>query len=171
MLGQSSATAAAALGIKDAISWWDAVNKSVAWQDRIFHVLAVLYGLVSAIALVCIFFLSELWSSTANYLRVWFSRLLCPVFSGLLLDDKRFSVLNCIIIEINLFFSIYADLNARCCFPFQLVITCYYLEFRYNWWGYNWECQSMVGLRRKYSISLTYWLMEVCISCILKLSR
>lgn len=50
MLGQSSA--AAALGIRDAITWWDSVNKSVAWQDRIFHVLAVLYGLVSAIALV-----------------------------------------------------------------------------------------------------------------------
>ncbi|KAG6527274.1 hypothetical protein ZIOFF_009371 [Zingiber officinale] len=32
--------------------WWDEVNNSVSWQDRIFHTLAVLYGLVSAVALI-----------------------------------------------------------------------------------------------------------------------
>ncbi|KAG6511504.1 hypothetical protein ZIOFF_029572 [Zingiber officinale] len=32
--------------------WWDEVNNSVLWQDRIFHTLAVLYGLMFAVALV-----------------------------------------------------------------------------------------------------------------------
>lgn len=45
-------TAALAFLFKDAVSWWDTVNKSVVWQDRIFHVLAALYGLVAAVALV-----------------------------------------------------------------------------------------------------------------------
>ncbi|WMV23086.1 hypothetical protein MTR67_016471 [Solanum verrucosum] len=35
-----------------AISWWDEVNESPIWQDRIFYVLAILYGVVSAVALV-----------------------------------------------------------------------------------------------------------------------
>ncbi|KAL2233209.1 UNVERIFIED_CONTAM: Tobamovirus multiplication protein 3 [Sesamum indicum] len=41
-----------ALRLKDATSWWDTVNESAAWQDRIFHVLAVLYGIVGAVALI-----------------------------------------------------------------------------------------------------------------------
>jgi hypothetical protein len=45
----SSAAAAAANG---AVDWWRDVNESPVWQDRIFHVLAALYGFVSAIALV-----------------------------------------------------------------------------------------------------------------------
>ncbi|XP_074573754.1 tobamovirus multiplication protein 3-like [Curcuma longa] len=32
--------------------WWDEVNSSPLWQDRIFHTLAVLYGLVSVVALI-----------------------------------------------------------------------------------------------------------------------
>ncbi|KAG6484022.1 hypothetical protein ZIOFF_060815 [Zingiber officinale] len=32
--------------------WWDKVNNSVLWQDRIFHTLAVLYGLMFAVALI-----------------------------------------------------------------------------------------------------------------------
>ncbi|KAK9678342.1 hypothetical protein RND81_11G205200 [Saponaria officinalis] len=38
--------------LKDASSWWNDVNKSLIWQDRIFHVLAFLYGFVSLVALV-----------------------------------------------------------------------------------------------------------------------
>ncbi|KAJ9159653.1 hypothetical protein P3X46_025141 [Hevea brasiliensis] len=38
--------------LRDASSWWQDINESVVWQDRIFHVLAVLYGLVAAVALV-----------------------------------------------------------------------------------------------------------------------
>ncbi|KAK4423310.1 Tobamovirus multiplication protein 3 [Sesamum alatum] len=41
-----------ALRLKDATSWWDTVNESAAWQDRIFHVLAALYGIVGAVALI-----------------------------------------------------------------------------------------------------------------------
>ncbi|KAL0409092.1 UNVERIFIED_CONTAM: protein TOM THREE1 [Sesamum radiatum] len=41
-----------ALRLKDATSWWDTVNESAAWQDRIFHVLAALYGIVGAVALM-----------------------------------------------------------------------------------------------------------------------
>ncbi|XP_010554350.1 PREDICTED: protein TOM THREE HOMOLOG 1 isoform X4 [Tarenaya hassleriana] len=48
----SSAAAVMALNLKDASSWWSDVNESPVWQDRIFHVLAVLYGIVSFVALI-----------------------------------------------------------------------------------------------------------------------
>ncbi|KAK6252078.1 hypothetical protein QUC31_013798 [Theobroma cacao] len=38
--------------LKDASDWWRDVNDSPLWQDRIFHILAALYGLVAAVALV-----------------------------------------------------------------------------------------------------------------------
>ncbi|XP_044492822.1 tobamovirus multiplication protein 3 [Mangifera indica] len=38
--------------LKDASNWWEDVNESPLWQDRIFHALAILYGLVAAVALV-----------------------------------------------------------------------------------------------------------------------
>ncbi|XAR53189.1 hypothetical protein NMG60_11021638 [Bertholletia excelsa] len=44
--------AVAAYALKDASSWWDQINESRLWQDRIFHVLASLYGIVAAVALV-----------------------------------------------------------------------------------------------------------------------
>ncbi|CAN4080975.1 unnamed protein product [Withania somnifera] len=53
---EPSSTAAAVVVVAhrlhEAISWWDDVNESPIWQDRIFHVLAILYGVVSAVALV-----------------------------------------------------------------------------------------------------------------------
>lgn len=48
-----SPSAVVALDLKDARSWWDHVNESPLWQDRIFHALAILYGFVAAVALVC----------------------------------------------------------------------------------------------------------------------
>ncbi|KAJ8441579.1 hypothetical protein Cgig2_003085 [Carnegiea gigantea] len=52
-LDSSTATAAvAAYVLRDAYSWWDDINESRLWQDRIFHVLAILYGIVSAVALI-----------------------------------------------------------------------------------------------------------------------
>lgn len=56
-LGLSAEEAVAALRLKAATSWWDVVNHSSAWQDRIFHVLAVLYGIVAVVALVIILIL------------------------------------------------------------------------------------------------------------------
>ncbi|CAH9104986.1 unnamed protein product [Cuscuta europaea] len=47
-----SPSALVAFQLKDAISWWDRVNESPLWQDRIFHILAILYGIVAAVALV-----------------------------------------------------------------------------------------------------------------------
>jgi hypothetical protein len=38
--------------LNGAVDWWRDVNESPLWQDRIFHALAVLYGIVSAVALV-----------------------------------------------------------------------------------------------------------------------
>lgn len=35
-----------------AAAWWDDVNNSTLWQDRTFHALAALYGVVSFLALV-----------------------------------------------------------------------------------------------------------------------
>ncbi|KAE8661480.1 Protein TOM THREE [Hibiscus syriacus] len=44
--------AVVALKLKEASNWWHDVNESPLWQDRIFHILAALYGLVAAVALV-----------------------------------------------------------------------------------------------------------------------
>ncbi|KAB1206061.1 Tobamovirus multiplication protein 3 [Morella rubra] len=41
-----------AYGLNGASSWWEKINESRVWQDRIFHVLAALYGVVAAVALV-----------------------------------------------------------------------------------------------------------------------
>lgn len=51
---QAAVMAAAALNFTESSSsnWWRDINNSPLWQDRIFHVLAVLYGIVAAIALV-----------------------------------------------------------------------------------------------------------------------
>ncbi|KAK6931818.1 THH1/TOM1/TOM3 domain [Dillenia turbinata] len=48
----SSSVAVIAFALKEASSWWDDVNESSFWQDRIFHVLSILYGVVAAVALV-----------------------------------------------------------------------------------------------------------------------
>ncbi|XP_043717115.1 tobamovirus multiplication protein 3-like [Telopea speciosissima] len=45
-------SAVIAYALKDASNFWDDINKSPVWQNRIFHVLAVLYGLVAFIALI-----------------------------------------------------------------------------------------------------------------------
>lgn len=44
--------AVAVAAFLSASNWWDDVNHSLLWQDRIFHALAALYGLVSVVALV-----------------------------------------------------------------------------------------------------------------------
>jgi hypothetical protein len=46
-MAASSSTAAVSLD-----AWWDDVNNSPLWQDRTFHALAVLYGVVAVVALV-----------------------------------------------------------------------------------------------------------------------
>ncbi|KAL1203635.1 Tobamovirus multiplication protein 3 [Cardamine amara subsp. amara] len=51
-LSSSSAAAIVALNLKEATNWWSDVNESPVWQDRIFHILAVLYGIVSVIAVI-----------------------------------------------------------------------------------------------------------------------
>ncbi|XP_024993860.1 tobamovirus multiplication protein 3-like [Cynara cardunculus var. scolymus] len=37
--------------LKDAHNWWHVLNDSPLWQDRIFHLLAALYGLMGVVAL------------------------------------------------------------------------------------------------------------------------
>ncbi|CAN8266781.1 unnamed protein product [Cochlearia groenlandica] len=56
-MSSSSSSAAAeeaieALDLKEASNWWSYVNESPIWQDRIFHVLSVLYGIVSVVAVI-----------------------------------------------------------------------------------------------------------------------
>ncbi|CAN8305205.1 unnamed protein product [Cochlearia groenlandica] len=48
----SSSSAVAALNLKEATNWWSDVNESPVWQDRIFHILAALYAIVSVIAVI-----------------------------------------------------------------------------------------------------------------------
>ena len=47
-----SYTAVTMSKLTDASNWWNDVNESPLWQDRIFHGLAALYALVAAVALV-----------------------------------------------------------------------------------------------------------------------
>lgn len=46
------AAEAVAYHLNDAINWWEDVNRSLVWQNRIFHLLAILYGIVAAVAFV-----------------------------------------------------------------------------------------------------------------------
>ncbi|PUZ40354.1 hypothetical protein GQ55_9G416600 [Panicum hallii var. hallii] len=48
----AGAAASSASVLNGAVDWWRDVNESPLWQDRIFHALAVLYDIVSAVALV-----------------------------------------------------------------------------------------------------------------------
>ncbi|KAJ0974313.1 hypothetical protein J5N97_016278 [Dioscorea zingiberensis] len=50
LMGPAAVVASEAL--RTAFNWWDDVNHSSLWQDRIFHALAALYGLVSIVALI-----------------------------------------------------------------------------------------------------------------------
>ncbi|EOA24467.1 hypothetical protein CARUB_v10017723mg [Capsella rubella] len=52
MMMSSSSDVVEALNLKEASNWWSDVNESPIWQDRIFHVLAVLYGIVSVVAVI-----------------------------------------------------------------------------------------------------------------------
>lgn len=47
-----SSSSAASLNLKEGTNWWSDVDESPVWQDRIFHILAVLYAIVSVIAVV-----------------------------------------------------------------------------------------------------------------------
>lgn len=49
---EDSSAAVAPYVVNLAAEWWDNINKSHVWQDRIFHILVILYGIVSAVALV-----------------------------------------------------------------------------------------------------------------------
>ncbi|GMH23951.1 hypothetical protein Nepgr_025794 [Nepenthes gracilis] len=52
MSGTVDPSSVVAYVLNDASNWWSDINKSQVWQDRIFHVLAVLYGIVAVVALV-----------------------------------------------------------------------------------------------------------------------
>ena len=47
-----AAVAVAALDLTESSNWWRDINRSPLWQDRIFHLLSILYGIVAAVALV-----------------------------------------------------------------------------------------------------------------------
>jgi hypothetical protein len=49
---EAAGAAASSSVLNGAVDWWRDVNESPLWQDRIFQALAVLYGFVSAVALV-----------------------------------------------------------------------------------------------------------------------
>lgn len=51
-LSSPSSSSSSSLNLKEATNWWWDVNESPVWQDRIFHILAVLYAVVSVIAVI-----------------------------------------------------------------------------------------------------------------------
>ena len=50
--GEAVMAVVAALDFTETSNWWRDINDSPLWQDRTFHLLAVLYGIVAAVALV-----------------------------------------------------------------------------------------------------------------------
>ncbi|XP_010935434.1 tobamovirus multiplication protein 3 [Elaeis guineensis] len=51
-MGSAMDSSVPAYALKNAWDWWDEVNNSTLWQDRIFQTLAGLFGFVSAVALI-----------------------------------------------------------------------------------------------------------------------
>ncbi|KAK8699624.1 hypothetical protein V6N13_115707 [Hibiscus sabdariffa] len=68
--GNGVGAAAIVIKLKTASNWWRGINDSPLWQDRIFHILAALFGLVSAVALVCLSSSLYTFSSVFVYLFV-----------------------------------------------------------------------------------------------------
>ncbi|KAF8398779.1 hypothetical protein HHK36_014637 [Tetracentron sinense] len=52
MASTENPAAIIAYGLENASDWWEEVNNSPVWQNRIFHILAGLYGLVAVVALI-----------------------------------------------------------------------------------------------------------------------
>lgn len=52
MMGPSEDSSIMMYTLKDPYTLWDLLNDSPVWQDRIFHFLAALYGIVSLVAIV-----------------------------------------------------------------------------------------------------------------------
>lgn len=76
-----------AVVVSSASNWWDEVNNSALWQDWIFHILALLYGLVAAVALV-IFqpFLSLSLPPSNSFLFFWILSLISLPRPGVSFD-------------------------------------------------------------------------------------
>ncbi|PON97969.1 hypothetical protein TorRG33x02_062840, partial [Trema orientale] len=47
----AKATVLVSLKLTEASNWWNDVNQSLLWLDRIFHLLTALYAAITAIAL------------------------------------------------------------------------------------------------------------------------
>ena len=56
VISAPTAVMVAAYELKNASNWWDQIDESPLWQDRLFHILAALFGIVSFVALVNFFF-------------------------------------------------------------------------------------------------------------------
>lgn len=68
-----------------ASSWWNDINESTFWQDRLFYYLCAVYALVSAVALVSLFLASVPHLSKTFWYPVFQSSLLfCFWISGFL---------------------------------------------------------------------------------------
>ncbi|KAL4638169.1 hypothetical protein ACB092_03G130300 [Castanea dentata] len=52
VISPPTAMMVAAYELKSASNWWDQIDDSPLWQDRIYHILAALFGIVSFVALV-----------------------------------------------------------------------------------------------------------------------
>ncbi|XP_065631958.1 tobamovirus multiplication protein 3-like isoform X2 [Quercus suber] len=52
VISAPTAVMVAAYELKNASNWWDQIDESPLWQDRLYHILAALFGIVSIVALV-----------------------------------------------------------------------------------------------------------------------
>ncbi|KAE9445488.1 hypothetical protein C3L33_22614, partial [Rhododendron williamsianum] len=75
--------AVVAYALTEASNWWDQINESPAWQDRIFHVLAALYGVVAVVALVAPCpSRGTIGTDTVESTRVWLDDSEVPQFTA-----------------------------------------------------------------------------------------
>ena len=56
VISAPTAVMVAAYKLKNASNWWDQIDESPLWQDRLYHILAALFGIVSFVAVVTFFF-------------------------------------------------------------------------------------------------------------------
>jgi Protein of unknown function (DUF1084) len=56
------AIAETAVALTGRSSWWEDVDNSATWQDRIYYSLSALYGLIGAVALVSLKILNAIFS-------------------------------------------------------------------------------------------------------------
>uniref|UniRef100_A0A0D6R0D3 THH1/TOM1/TOM3 domain-containing protein n=1 Tax=Araucaria cunninghamii TaxID=56994 RepID=A0A0D6R0D3_ARACU len=137
--------------------WWDEVNRSHVWQERVFYTLAGLYGFVAAVALIQLIRI-ELrvpeygWTTQKvfHFLNVVVNGVRCVVFVF------RLSVQN---IKPEIFQHVLLDMPGLLFFTTYVLLVLFWAEIFYQA-----RAISTDGLRRTFiTINAVIYLFQICI--------